>query len=38
MSLLNEGAIINIYDPKVPENQIFEDIRYSCSDIEFESK
>jgi len=36
MSLLNEGAVVKIYDPKVPKNQILEDIRYCCSETEFE--
>jgi len=38
MSLLNEGATVNIYDPKVPEYQILEDIRYCCSDIEYKRR
>ncbi|KAG4102878.1 UDP-glucose dehydrogenase [Neocallimastix lanati (nom. inval.)] len=30
LSLLKEGAIIKIFDPKVPENQIKNDIKENC--------
>jgi len=37
MSLLNEGAIVKIYDPKVPEKQIIADIReYSTTKTDVE--
>ncbi|OUM59289.1 hypothetical protein PIROE2DRAFT_21261 [Piromyces sp. E2] len=31
MALLDEGAEVHIYDPKVPKHQILEDVRYCCS-------
>jgi len=36
MSLLKEGATVSIYDPKVPKNQILEDIKYISTENEFE--
>jgi len=36
MSLLQEGAIVKIYDPKVTKEQIYADIRENCEPHEYE--
>lgn len=38
MSLLQEGAVVKIYDPKVTKEQIYSDIRENCEPHEYESK
>jgi len=37
MSLLQEGAVVKIYDPKVTKEQIYSDIRENCEPHEYET-
>jgi len=38
MSLLQERAIVKIYDPKVTKEQIYSDIRENSEPCEYEGK